>query len=509
MIRREDFARQIDNEPSPDILRELTVSLLLPASPIRRLLRKPDFQRETNHWTPDQVVRFLVSFVDGAVIPSIILWRSTNFLFVIDGAHRLSALCAWIGDDYGDRTESRSFYSDEISREQKRIADRTRRLVNSHVGSFSSLTDLIGKASDDLATRRGSAMYARPIYIQQVVGSATIAEDSFFAINTQGTPLDETETFLIRNRKKPVAIGARAIVRSGTGHPYWSAFSGEVQEQVVGLSELLHTIMFEPEVTSPLRTLDLPLGGSSSPVDALAVLIDFLTVSNSKAVEKIDAPSDYLDDVDGSLTVSVLQGGLRIARRITGNSSESLGLHPAVYFTNDKGKHSRFLFLGMVALINEKLRNNDGGWFRTFTFARKDVEKFLIDNKSLIGIILQNLQKKQRIPKMRDLFQFLISNSSQGKELTVEDMMANLGIRGRTYDITTQQLTAPFTDETKSQIFYKEPIARAHICPICEGYLDVSKSVSYDHITPVRDGGVGTVKNGQMVHPYCNSGIKA
>jgi hypothetical protein len=26
-------------------------------------------------------------------------------------------------------------------------------------------------------------------------------------------------------------------------------------------------------------------------------------------------------------------------------------LHPAVYFTNDKGKHNRFLFLGIVALI--------------------------------------------------------------------------------------------------------------------------------------------------------------
>ena len=37
-----------------------------------------------------------------------------------------------------------------------------------------------------------------------------------------------------------------------------------------------------------------------------------------------------------------LNAGLRIAHRITGNSSESLGLHPAVYFSNDKGKHKSY-----------------------------------------------------------------------------------------------------------------------------------------------------------------------
>src|SRR5215470_17056962 len=95
MIRREDFAREIKGEPAPETIRELNLSNFLPGAAIRRQLRKPDFQRETNHWTPYQVVRFLTSFVDGAVIPGIILWRSTNFIFVIDGSHRLSALCAW------------------------------------------------------------------------------------------------------------------------------------------------------------------------------------------------------------------------------------------------------------------------------------------------------------------------------------------------------------------------------------------------------------------------------
>jgi hypothetical protein len=508
MIKREDFAREIRGEQAPEMRSELTIDSLLPNAPIRRQLRKPDFQRETNHWTPEQVQRFLVSFIDGAVIPSIILWRSTNFIFVIDGAHRLSALCAWLSDDYGDRTESKSFYSDEISDEQKRIARRVRTIINSSVGSFVSLSDLVGKPSNDLSGKRAGAMHTRPIFLQQVVGSASVAEDSFFAINTQGTPLDETETLLIKNRRKPVAIGARAIVRAGVGHPYWSSFSQENQAEVVRLAHELHRIIFEPAVTTPLKTLDLPLGGSASPVDALAVLIDFLTVSSSKDPIKIGAPSDHADDGSGDSTILVLKAGLRVANRITGNSGESLGLHPAVYFSNDKGKHSRFLFLGMVALVTEKLRYNDDLWFRKFTIARKSLEAFLIENKSLIGIILQNLSRKQRIPKMREMFKFLVAENHAGRVATPTSVMGHLGITGRTYDVAAATTAKLFSDETKSEIFYRQAIKKAHACPICGGLLDVAKSVSYDHIQRLEDGGLGSAENGQMVHPYCNTAMK-
>lgn len=508
MIKRQDFASEIKDEQAPEMIRELNISQLLSNAAIRRQLRKPDFQRETNHWSPDQVLKFLTSFIDGDVIPSIILWRSTSFIFVIDGAHRLSALCAWIADDYGDRTLSNSFYSGEISKEQKRVANRTRALVDKNIGSFSSLHALVGNPSDDLAGKRAGAMFTRPIFLQTVVGNAKVAEDSFFAINTQGTPLDDTEELLIRNRRKPVAIGARAIVRAGMGHPYWSSFNQKNQNEVISLSGELHKIIFEPEVTSPLKTLDLPLGGSASPVDALAVLIDFLMVANSKGNDQINDPSSYDDDETGEKTIDVLKGGLRIANRITGNSAQSLGLHPAVYFNNDKGKHSRFLFLGMSALIAQKIRDNDGQWFKKFTLGRKAIERFLIDNKHVIGIVLQNLGKKQRIPKMRDMLDFLVAEVTNGKSLDTEAVFKHLGLSGKIYVLTAQQGGVSFSDETKSQIFYRDAIERAQACPICGGLLDASKSISYDHIMPRREGGLGVVQNGQMLHPYCNSAMK-
>jgi hypothetical protein len=75
-------------------------------------LRKPDFQRETNEWDADKVCDLIQSFLDGDLIPAVILWRyAGSYVFVIDGSHRLSALAAWINDDYGDGDISKQFYT--------------------------------------------------------------------------------------------------------------------------------------------------------------------------------------------------------------------------------------------------------------------------------------------------------------------------------------------------------------------------------------------------------------
>jgi hypothetical protein len=84
-------------------------------------------------------------------------------------------------------------------------------------------------------------------------------------------------------------------------------------------------------------------------------------------------------------------------------------------------------------------------------------------------------------------------------------VLEHIGLSGKILDLTATPRAVRFSDDTKSQIYYRQAIDTAQKCPICKGLLDVSKSVSYDHITPVRDGGLGTAENGQMVHPYCNS----
>ncbi len=45
-------------------------------------------------------------------------------------------------------------------------------------------------------------------------------------------------------------------------------------------------------------------------------------------------------------------------------------------------------------------------------------------------------------------------------------------------------------------------------CPICNGYLDPEKSVSYDHVIRAREEGGGNHENCQLTHPFCNQSVK-
>lgn len=510
MIPREDFAVE-QEEFVLDLFGDFPIANLTSDSPILNLLRKPDFQRETNHWTPEQIATFIASFLDNEVIPSLILWKSPTHIFVIDGGHRLSALRSWIEDDYGDNTLSLAFYRGEISEEQKRIAKRTRQLIEQKIGRYSTLRSLVNTKipGDPIAMKRANRLVTRALNLQWIQGNADVAETSFFKINSQGTPLDDTEEMLIKNRRKPIAIAARAILRSGTGHKYWSNFSAQPRKDFEQLAGRFYELLFEPESNMPIKTLDVPFGGTVSPVDALSLLIEFLTISASREQILAATIDKYPNDETGELTVRVLERSLEILTRITGNEPGSLGLHPAVYFYNDRGRYNRFLFLGMTAMLTEKVSNNNSGFFKKFTAARRALEEFLVDNKTLITFLLQNMSKGQRVPRMKQMFEYLVRTATDDNPLITEDAIASMGLRGRILDVTATQASPFFSDETKSMLFINTALSKALKCPICQGYLHPTKSVSYDHVVARRDGGTGDASNGQLVHPFCNTGIKS
>src|SRR6266700_1732527 len=87
LIRRENF-EVVSGPPSSrgDEDPKLKVSELEASSLFFKYLRKPDFQRRTAHWTPDKIAGLVKSFVDGDLIPALILWpaESSASIFVID-----------------------------------------------------------------------------------------------------------------------------------------------------------------------------------------------------------------------------------------------------------------------------------------------------------------------------------------------------------------------------------------------------------------------------------------
>jgi hypothetical protein len=118
LIPREDF--EVEENINPGKKKEtISIADLEKDSFFFSNIRKPDFQRETNEWDKQRICEFIKSFVEGDLIPAIILWKSTaGYLFVIDGSHRLSALYAWVNNDYGDGGISKLFYDGVIPDEQ-------------------------------------------------------------------------------------------------------------------------------------------------------------------------------------------------------------------------------------------------------------------------------------------------------------------------------------------------------------------------------------------------------
>ena len=193
-----------------------------------------------------KIYEFIESFINGDLIPSIILWRNNSGLyFVIDGAHRLSALLAWIKDDYGDGELSLKFFDGQINDEQKQIAEETRKLINKKIGSYQDIINSHDTGNSVLIEKAKNIGYYS-LNLQWVPGDAKKAEHSFFKINQQGVALNNTEKKLLENRNKGNCIAARSIKTGGTGHKYWADFNADVQNEIQTISEEINKCLFTP-----------------------------------------------------------------------------------------------------------------------------------------------------------------------------------------------------------------------------------------------------------------------
>ena len=67
--------------------------------------------------------------------------------------------------------------------------------------------------------------------------------------------------------------------------------------------------------------------------------------------------------------------------------------------------------------------------------------------------------------------------------------------------------SADFNSNRKSETYISTAIKSVVRCGICGGVVHVN-ATSVDHIIRKRDGGLGSADNGQITHPYCNTGYK-
>lgn len=523
LIRREDFEAR-EGEP----LTNRRLADQLKVEDLERtyfsLLRKPDFQRETASWSPETVADFVRSFLDGDLIPAVIMWWSNlnGAVFVIDGAHRISSLMAWVHDDYGDGKYSQEFWGHAIPEGQKKLAKTTKQLIETQIGAYQRLKYIAANPSnspDELTLRRARNIGTFKIDLQWVEGSPATAEQSFFKINGNASPIDPTELEIIKARRKPNAVATRALMNAGTGHKYWSEFPAATRELIESLSREIYDGLFRPLLDTPIKTLDLPIAGQPYSANAFKMIFDLVNmVNNVTPAMWADEPKDakkrksgverLADDKNGAQTVAFLSRVKRASSLISGKEPQSLGLHPVVYFYGATGRFQPISFLATVKFVQELEERKQ---FKKFTRVRKEFEEFLVTHKHFVSTLGHAFGGRTRsLEPLVAMYRTVLEELSAGKthEETEARLLADspkLALRPTVEPLPSRR--TKFDTDDKSGAFLQHSLESPARCNICGARLHV-KGINFDHKTRKQDGGLASVDNAQPTHPYCNSGFK-
>ncbi|ENM3756963.1 HNH endonuclease [Vibrio cholerae] len=504
LISREDFEVIETNSRVSSFNQNVSVKDLERGEFFYAGLRKPDFQRETSDWTDDQLCEFIQSFIDGDLIPAVILWNSGPYNFVIDGAHRLGALIAWINDDYGDGTISKQFFNDEIDEEQRDIANKTREKIKNTVKAYSEYKKATAdsKNTDREMLEKALSLGRTSIQLQWVSGGAEKAEQSFFKINQKASKINDTEIELLQSRRKAFAIASRAIMRAGAGHQYWSQFETSIMQEIEDIAKEVNALIFQPKISGAIRTLDLPLIKKYNSPQTNSFIFDLVKKCNGVS----NNAKNISDDPDGKLTVTYLKNTRKFLRRINSSHPSSLGLHPLVYFYNKRGNHIYSAILAWVDTIKEIEKSPQS--LKSFCFIRQDLERFLIKYKHFIsGLNAKYGSGTKSYKHVTKVIMLIISSlQKQVPENDIVDVI--LGEYSFLTKYDDINVTSPrFSTDIKSQIYIQETLPKSITCSYCKGFIH-QNSISFDHVVRKKDGGKGSVQNGALMHPYCNTSAK-
>lgn len=502
------------------------------------LLRKPDFQRETSAWTPEDCVSLLESIISGLIIPSLIVWKSpeNNYLYVLDGAHRLSVMRAWILDDWGDKATEDYYERHEFGKEIRNAAQNTRELVKAKFGSYDDFTKAgtryleltrEGSSPKDVLTqlefKRGlfytEILQDAGFHIQEVSGDYKVAEASFLKINRSGQPLDDWETTLIENRNSSFARAVMSIANGGSGR-FWPEQTDDISlkqkiEDIKHWSQILHKWIFIPPFTAPIRDVNVPFIATVKYFPKHAYLLELLPVvkqiSNIDSLFQLDNESD-VDIIirNGHNLISLAHTAMR---HLTGPSDDplSMAIVPLFYFYTQGGRYVRSSLYGFIAWLNSGSSQDILKRKVIFSAHRGRFERVVFGH-DMPGAITRRVGSGLRATQAnvqfyQKLVELLIKDSS---DVDSEEFQTKL-------ESVLKKLTAPrlnaskskdgrkFDDNQKTTINLRELFKSSIRCEICGGILDLRLGVQYDHITRYSDSRITTSDDGRPTHPFCNN----
>ncbi|MGB0385526.1 MAG: GmrSD restriction endonuclease domain-containing protein [Ardenticatenaceae bacterium] len=561
LIRRESLRykrseEQMDHNIShePQILRMSDLYYAESSkSPQVKYLRKPDFQRATWAWTPEDCVSLLDSIVNDQVIPSIIMWSSkdSGFDYVLDGGHRISVVMAWLNDDWGDKN-----IPDSMEEEEKKLiskaADEVRELIRDRVGKFSDyqaaeekwdcIIESGGSPKRKLSanTFQQARFYKNLLkgsvgfHILWVKGDYEKAEQSFLKINKSGRQLSDWETKLVENRHSSFLRAVMSIANINSVQHYWPSavplaadkaqhaqLEQRIEDIVTGVKSL-NDILFNPPYQTPIISLRQPLLVAPSTQKKPVYLAELLTVIEGGRGQEAETKKLIEKDKNAAPEVIInhgwdlITGAKQSFDHLIGNSPKSLALVPLLYFYSDQGRYVRSLLYGLIHWLLSGSREDILKKKRVFCAYRKDFEDILKENKE--DIIFRFSRKKGSGPEVtvptaqyyEGLLELLIRKknkklSEKDFEKEYDDFVKKMALRQRPRQRRTAVGGRQFTPKQKSATVIRELLDNPIRCGICGGVLDPSGGVQHDHILEASKGGATDIHNQRLTHPFCNN----
>lgn len=407
---------------------------------------------------------------------------------------------AWVNDDYGDGSISSQFYDNRIPEEIKDYAQISRKTIEKNVGKYSDYVDAVKnpqKYETDFASKaRGLELFS--FVIQWIDGDVSAAEKSFLNINQKAVPINPVEMKILEARNKPLGIATRAIAYSGNGYKYWKHFDVDKQKEIEILSKDINKILFLPETKTPISTLDVSIAGKNK-MD-LSLVYDLISYCN-----------DNISDVDDSIgdeTIKCLLTTRKILQIINSKEAGSLGLHPIIYFYSKKGNFKPANFYAFILFVKEI---DNKGRKKEFTSVRKNFEYFIYKYDYIFDQINRQLRStKKSAGPLKDVY-ILIMNDllNEKSEQTIISDIVKLYPKINTSENpeSIDSNSSDFNTNRKSETYISTALPGCIKCGICGGIVHMN-STSVDHVDRKSNGGLGIAQNGQITHPFCNTGYK-
>ena len=490
--------------------------------PIIKCLFKADNQRSTECWSVQEIANFIEDCTEDQNINLCILyWKDIHSnIYIIDGAHRLSCIYAWIN----------RYFADEQVTQAPNFNDPQKQDIRYLRNYLGDLADFQRICTDAEFAEKKSKLEDIKISFRQVLGTPEDARRVFQSINSDTKRLDKYEEYHLRNRGSDAYYAIYACCYINDNKSNLEELQYTRLNELIELGERIHQLLF----STILLDNEMSHGKKIGLVNELMNIIAGDQIHNIMSLNQGERVENLMSHL---LTILC-----RIATPVKNTGVPSLGFHPYLYFYKDQRfQITSFLaWFSIVYEIHESLMqiHHRTISFKDFTRVRRSIE-FLIANfpvattetvgKFGSGIkgydrlqivykafICLSLEMEVDFDDEKCLNTFILSMSKAFKYINFNEFYVERFLGGYDdavvkhvvgYVESISPISRPkpkaFSALTKSLLKHNFVVGNHNFCLICDGliYLDSTES---DHRIAKAVGGQGVLENGLLVHPICN-----